>query len=81
MTDEQASTGKLPTWGQGLLLGGGGILVATGGCAAFVSFGDGLLGSLGAIAFVGGLVAVPVGGIMFIVGVIKALFSSPDQKG
>jgi hypothetical protein len=81
MTDEQTPKGKMPTWGQGLLLGGAGVILAAGGCATFLSMGEGLLGGLGAIAFMGGVLAILIGGIMFLVGVIKALFFTPNENG
>ena len=69
----------MPTWAQGLLIGVAGLVLGLGGCATWLTNnGSGVVGSFGAIVFFGGLIAVPIGCIMFIVGVIKALFKQSN---
>lgn len=78
MTAEPPGTGrKRPTWAQGLLLAGGGLVAAVGGCATFIAIDnlENILGIAGGLVFVIGAVTVPVGGGMFVYGVIKAFVS------
>jgi hypothetical protein len=74
MTDPPAEKQKRPTWLQGMLIGGAGIVLVIGGCAAFVAGLDSnsdVVGALGAGVFVIGLITAVVGGVWFIVGMVK----------
>lgn len=72
-----------PTWAQGLLLAGGGLIAAIGGCATFVAIDslENILGVLGALVFIVGAIAIPVGGGMFIYGVIRTLVADSRRSG
>jgi hypothetical protein len=74
---------KRPTWLQGLILGGGGLLAAIGGCATVIatdSF-ENVLTWAGGLVFIVGAIAVPIGGGMFIYGVIKVLMADSSKNG
>jgi hypothetical protein len=76
VTDEQPARRKFPTWAQGLVIAIAGAVLGVGGCLAFLNDMNSGLGQVGAILFVAGLIAVPIGGIWFLVGVIKAIASA-----
>jgi hypothetical protein len=74
MTEAQVDKQKRPTWLQGLFIGGAGIVLGVGGCAAFIAGLDSnsdVVGAIGAGVFVIGLVTAVVGGVWFIVGMVK----------
>jgi hypothetical protein len=78
VTDAPVAKQKRPTWLQGLLIGGASVIVGLGGCATFfASLGPNseVLAYIGAGAFLLGVLGVIVGGIWFIVGVLKAVLS------
>lgn len=75
-SEVQPSTRRLPSWAQGLLLAIAGAVLGFGGCLAWLNDTESLMGAMGAIVFVGGVIAVPIGGIWFLIGVIKAIVAA-----
>ena len=74
MTDAQAEQQKRPTWLQGMFIGGAGIVLGIGGCAAFITGLDSnsdVVGAIGAGVFLIGLLTAVVGGVWFIVGMVR----------
>ena len=76
VTDEQPARRKFPTWAQGLVIAIAGSVLGLGGCLAFLNDMNSPLGSIGGFVFMGGVLAVLVGGIWFIVGVVKSIASA-----
>ena len=74
MTDAPAEKQKRPTWMQGMFIGGAGVVLGIGGCYTFIAgldSGSDVVGAIGAGVFVIGLITAVVGGIWFIVGMVK----------
>ena len=73
-----------PTFLQGLTIGLGGAVVAFFGCLGVIAgFTNGppgmqVLGFIGGIAFVGGLIAFLLGGVLFVIAFFKAIFGKRD---
>ena len=78
-TDQPSARRRLPSWAQGLLLAIAGSVLGLGGCLAFLNDMNSTLGSVGAMIFIGGLLTVAIGGIWFLVAVIKAMVK-PDRE-
>jgi len=83
MTDEPPKAQKRPTWLQGMFIGGAGVVLGIGGCAAFIAGLDSnsdVVGVIGAGVFVIGLLTAVVGGIWFIVGMVKDLVQRTAKR-
>jgi len=79
MTEEARTRRRLPSWAQGLLLAIAGAVLGVGGCLVWLNDPDSTLGNAGAMLFEGALLAVVIGGIWFVVGVVKALTTTERQ--
>ena len=73
-----------PLVARGLVIAVCGLFLAGGGCASALMLEDSPLPALmyvGGAVFVIGVLAMPVGALMFVLGAIKAMFNiNPDDQ-